>query len=156
MSVIQLNMGDHTSPIPDYVPFLARDRGTMRWARDRARWITRRLPSADRYFVTLPLARSLTQLLADSSIWVNYNPIIPDFGEAIIGGTELSIGRSAFAMGRWSVLATLVHELAHINGAPGGSSKAAEEAVLAAGMGRASEKGGRDDAWTPYDPDIGG
>lgn len=153
---IQLNIGDHISPVPNYVRFRSQHLEPMRWARSRARTIARGSPQADRYFVTLPNGRSLTSLLADKSIWVNFNPVITYFGEAIIGGTELSIGRSAFAMGRWTVLATFIHELAHINGAPGGESKQAEEALLATGLGRQSEKGGKDDPRTPYDPNIGG
>lgn len=156
MSVLQLNLGDHISPVPNYIAFPARYWSMLRWARDRGRVIARRLPRADQYFKTLPLGRTLTQLLADNRIWVNYNQVIPYFGESLIGGTEVAIGRSALALGRWTTLGTLVHELAHINGAPGGKSKQAEEAVLAAGMGRQSEKGGADDAWTPYDPNIEG
>ncbi|HEX8555684.1 MAG TPA: hypothetical protein VF695_13335 [Sphingomonas sp.] len=153
---IQLNIGDHTSPVPNYVPFRAQHLAPMRWARNRARAIARGSPQADRYFVTLPRGRSLTGLLADNSIWVNFNPVITYFGEAIVGGSELAVGRGAFAIGRWTVLATLIHELAHINGAPGGNSKQAEEALLATGLGRQSEKGGVDDPWTPYNPNIQG
>jgi hypothetical protein len=156
VSVIQINVGDHTSPVPNYIAFPVRYRSMLGWARDRGRLITHRIPRADQYFKTLPLGRTLTQLFADNAIWVNYNQVMPYFGEAIIGETELAIGRSALVMGRWTTLGTLIHELAHINGAPGGNSTLAEEAVLAAGMGRASEKGGADDAWTPYDPNIEG
>lgn len=82
--------------------------------------------------------------------------MIPDVGQAVVGGTELSIARPAFAVSRRTVLGTLIHELAHIGGAPGGQSKLGEEAVLAAGMGRARETGAKDDASTPFDPNIGG
>ncbi len=58
---------------------------------------------------------------------------------------------------QWIMLATLVHELAHINGAPGGASKQAEDALLACGLGRRIEFAtGTDDPKTPYNPGISG
>lgn len=50
---------------------------------------------------------------------------------------------------------TPIHQLAHINGAPAHGAQA-EEAVLAAGMGRHSEKGNAGDKWTLYDPSTQG
>ena len=55
------------------------------------------------------------------------------------------------------MLGTLIHELAHANGAPGEASKAAEEALLHCGLGKLSElTSGRDDLGTPYVPGIEG
>ena len=63
----------------------------------------------------------------------------------------------AFRWRRWSVLATLVHELAHVSGAPGGNDKRAEQAVLHVGMGPQWEKKfGKDEPFTPHTPRIGG
>ena len=71
--------------------------------------------------------------------------------------TELAIGPRAFRIGRWTVLATLIHELAHCNGAPGGGSTVAEDALPACGLGRLSEQStGVDDPRTPYVPGLGG
>jgi hypothetical protein len=54
------------------------------------------------------------------------------------------------------MLATLVHELAHSNGAPI-AGPAAERAVLECGMGNRSERSsGVDNRRTPYDPGIDG
>ena len=69
-----------------------------------------------------------------------YNPVMLEFGRTNNVHREMAIGIPAFRIGRWTVLATLVHELAHINGAPGGNDRRAEEAVLACGMGRRSER----------------
>jgi hypothetical protein len=66
------------------------------------------------------------------------------------------ISERACRIGRWSLLATMIHELAHINGAPG-RGFAAEEALIACGLGRLHEKQtGVDDLHTPYSPDIEG
>lgn len=155
--VMQINIGDHTSSEGGYVALPNNLRQTTRWARTKAQAIAKGLPSADVYFKTLPDGKSLTELLADSSIWVNYGPSLTVFGEAVISGTELAIGPGAYRIGRWTVLATLIHELAHINGAPGGTDRRAEEALLHCGLGKQSERTtGRDDPNTPYSPNIAG
>jgi hypothetical protein len=106
----------------------------------------------------LPGGRTLTALLADRTIWINYSSGIPGYGQTNrVGGKEIAIGPIAYLWGRWTVLGTLIHELAHSNGAPGGNSLAAEEALLHCGLGRLSEKqSGTDDHRTPYEPGIGG
>ncbi len=160
MTSIQVNIGDHTSPIVSpyrYMPWPQSKRRLINWARWKAKWIARTMPSADAYFRTLPDGRSLTDLLHDRSIWINYSPTMPYYGESVLSGKELCISERSCRIGRWTVLGTLIHELAHINGAPGGHSKQAEEALLHTGLGRLSEKiSGIDDPNTPYDPDIEG
>jgi hypothetical protein len=155
---MQINIGDHTSSEVGYIAFPRRHLETIRWARKHAVWITANKPRANTYFKSLPDGRSLTEILADSSIWVNYHATMIHFGETnAVSGREVAISEQAFRIGRWTVLATLVHELAHTNGAPDRPSTAAEEAVLACGMGFNSEKtSGRDDTFTPYNPMIRG
>ena len=53
-------------------------------------------------------------------------------------------------------MASLVHELAHVDGVRGSLLPlAAEESLLACGLGKKSEKTtGVDDPNTPYDPNI--
>jgi len=128
------------------------------WARTKAIWIAKFKPSADVYFRSLPGARSLSDLLSDNSIWINYHPTLMAYGQTdAVGGNEIAISAISRRMGRWTVLGTLVHELAHVDGAPAGSSNAAELAVLACGMGKARERStGIDDPYTPYDPTIQG
>ena len=152
---MQINIGDHVSPQPGYVPIPVSHRHATRWARTKAKAIARSMPSADVYFRTLPSGRSLTDLLNDNTIWVNYAGGIPDYGQAI--GNEIAIGPRSYRIGQWTVLATLIHELAHVNGAPGSPSQQAEEALLHCGLGKRSEKStGVDDPRTPYDPGISG
>lgn len=156
---IQINIGDHTSSETDFIPIPKRHRTTMNWARARAILISNRLARADVYFRTLPNGRSLTELLADRTIWINYHATSNSFGLTnFAGGKEMAICEPAFRIGRWMVLATLVHELAHVNGVRGSVSPyAAERAVLECGMGRRSElTSGIDDPETPYDPTITG
>jgi hypothetical protein len=153
---LQINIGDHSSSISTFIAIPDYHRGMARWARTKANEIARTIPRANSYFRGLPSGRSLTDILGDSSIWVNYAPAILDYGIIDrVGGKEIAISPTAFKVGRWTVLATLIHELAHSNGAPA-NSKAAEEAVLACGLGKRSEKGASDDPYTPYDPRISG
>ncbi|MBK8181832.1 MAG: hypothetical protein IPK63_02490 [Candidatus Competibacteraceae bacterium] len=157
MAGIQINIGDHVSHQPGYDAIPIGHQKTMRWARTKAKWIASNINSANTYFRTLPDGRSLSDLLGDSSIWVNYHATMPDFGEAEISGKEIAISHTAYRIGRWTVLATLIHELAHINGAPGTPDKRAERAVIECGMGKLSElTTGVDDPFTPYNPNIGG
>jgi hypothetical protein len=160
---MQINIGDHTSSEAGYIAFPTQHRPAIRWARTKAQWITKNIPAANTYFKTLPNGRSLTQLLADSSIWVNFHPTMPHFGETNrVGGKEIAISITSLRIGRWTVLGTLIHELAHSNGAPindalGNPSPLAERALLACGLGKQSElTSGIDDPSTPYDPTIGG
>jgi hypothetical protein len=158
---IQINIGDHTSAHAGYIAFPNARRDTMRWARQRAIWIAKNKPTANVYFRNITAgARSLTALLADRNIWVNYHATIVDFGEtpgAAGFATECAIGPRAFRKGPWTVLATLIHELAHCNGAPGGGSTVAEDALPHCGLGRLSELNtGVDDPHTPYTPGLSG
>jgi hypothetical protein len=139
------------------VAFPGSKHANIRWARERALAICRGMPSANGYFRSLPGNRSLTQLLGDRSIWINYSSTMPHYGEAIVGGNELCISALAFRVSKWTVLATLIHELAHINGAPGGASRLAEAALIHCGLGRTSERDTNvDDPRTPYSPGISG
>ena len=156
---IQMNIGDHVSPRAGWVAVPSGNkREQLSWARARARVIAHDMPSADRYFTTLPSGRTLTDLLNDPSIWINYDPTTVDFGlTSVVHAGEMAIGTAAFRIGKWTVLATLIHELAHVDGAPGGSDKRAEEALLHTGLGKWSEfTSGRDDPATPYNPNIAG
>jgi len=155
---IQVNIGDHTSSQAGYLAVPSGDKRYMcNWARIKARTIARTIPSANVYFKTLPGGRTLTELLADSTIWINYQSTMTFYGQAVLSGTELAIGNSAFRKGRWTVVATLIHELCHINGVPGGTDRRAEESLLHCGLGKQSERTNQvDDPNTPYEPGIEG
>jgi len=155
---MQINIGDHQSTEPTFMPVPTQFRAQLYWARTRLNTIARTIPGANVYFRRLDGGRSLTQVLADRSIWVNYTiSLDSDLGGTAPGNKEIGVGPAAFSVGRWTVLATLIHELAHCNGAPGRNSYAAEDAVLACGLGKQSEwRTGVDDPYTPYKPGLHG
>jgi len=102
-------------------------------------------------FESLPGGRSFSDLLDDDRIWINYDPTNDGklWGWTIPADSpnDLVITKYALRMGYWSTAATIVHELAHLDGAPGGNSKAAEHTV---GTCRMKSKVG------PYDPNVVG
>lgn len=155
---MQINVGDHTSSESGYIAFPNHRREDVLWARRKARWIAAAMPTANTYFRGLPGGRTLSELLNDSSIWINYHATMTAFGETnAVGGKEIAISERACKIGRWTVLATMIHELAHSDGAPGGTDRSAEEALLACGLGNRAEKStGVDDPNTPFNPNIQG
>lgn len=155
---IQINIGDHKSPYaPLLVPVPFKHQFATKWARRRAKEIAANMKSADRYFKSLPGRRSLTDLLADRRIWINYADNYHGRGIRPGLSNEIGIGEFAYVRGKMTVLATLIHELAHIAGAPGGESRAAEDALIHCGLGKQSEADHNvNDPRTPYDPDATG
>jgi len=57
-------------------------------------------------------------------VWVSYDPGGQGGRYGATLGNEITITAYALRMGRWTVAATLVHELAHVNGAPGTDKQA--------------------------------
>ena len=80
-------------------------------------------------FRALPRGRSFSDVWHDNSVWINYDPdLVPGYFGARFGN-DITIAKHAFVMGHWTVVSTLVHELAHVNGAPGGNSRQAEDTL---------------------------
>jgi hypothetical protein len=79
-------------------------------------------------FSALPSGRTFAHVWADPTIWISFDPDRTGRYGATnrVGGKEITITEYALAMGVWTVAATLIHELAHTNGAPSGNSHAAE------------------------------
>ena len=72
----------------------------------------------DRCFSRLPGGRTFADVFDDASVFISFDPAGPNSGRTdSVGGREVTIGASEFRIGRWSVAATIVHELAHVNGA---------------------------------------
>jgi hypothetical protein len=105
----------------------------------------------DEIFTALPGGRSFQDLFDDPNCWVNYDPSNAqnDWGWTMPSAypSDVVITQFTLRMGRWSTAGTIVHELAHLNGAPGGASHAAEETLKYCGL--QSPLG-------PYNPHIKG
>ncbi len=104
----------------------------------------------DEIFSALPLGRNFRTLFDDPNTWVNYDPSNrqDDWGWTmpIAYPKDVVISRFTIRMGVWSIAGTIIHELAHLDGADG-TSHAAEETLRYCGL--ASPRG-------PYNPSIRG
>jgi hypothetical protein len=79
-------------------------------------------------FRALPGGRSFAQVWADPAIWISYDPSGVDKNYATTLGNDVSITQYSCRMGVWTIVATLIHELAHVNGA-GGATHDAEQTL---------------------------
>lgn len=80
--------------------------------------------------------RTFDEVIADDTVWINYEPRTDRgwYGITIsVGGKDVSISQSAFIKGKWWVAGTLVHELAHVNGASA-STGDADNTLLCCGL----------------------
>ena len=94
------------------------------------------MKSCNKCFAKLPGGRTFDDVWADNTVWVNYEPRanMGFYGVTHgVGGKDISISKLAFNRGRWYVAGTIVHELAHVNGAPANTAEA-DETLLNCGL----------------------
>jgi hypothetical protein len=85
-------------------------------------------------FSALPGGRTFDQVIDDASIFISFDPSGPNSGVTnAVGGKEVTVSASEFRGGRWTVAATLVHELAHVSGA-GTTTLDAENTLKCCGL----------------------
>ena len=105
---------------------------------------------ANKIFKALPGKKTFSQMFNNHHTWVNYDPKNngQDYGWTMPGvfRHDIVICQYSLRLGHWSTAGTIVHELAHLNGADG-ASHAAENTLRFSGL--KSPKG-------PYDPMITG
>jgi len=70
------------------------------------------------YFRKPPKGRSFAEIWDDPDVWLNFAPKLPDWGFTR-DPKDVLISKEAFKQGHLFVAATIVHELAHVGGAPG-------------------------------------
>jgi len=135
MPSINTTASGHPSPVNtrrQYLPYSsAEDRYlvTLRMAMDIINSRIRGHAPCNAAFRALPGGRSFADVWNDNSVWINYDP---DSNPGYFGarvGNDVTISKYAYLMGHWTVVATLVHEFAHVNGAPGGNSTQAEDTL---------------------------
>jgi hypothetical protein len=86
----------------------------------------------NRYFRNLPRGKTLSALWASDNIYLNYSPswTAGDYGATHPNHKDITLTAWLLStQSKYMIAATLVHELAHIGGAPGGASTDAEDAV---------------------------
>ncbi|HEY2787682.1 MAG TPA: hypothetical protein VGJ05_22180 [Fimbriiglobus sp.] len=89
----------------------------------------------DNCFKKLPGGRTFTEVFDDATVFISFDPDGPSSGATdSVGGKDITISVKELRVGRWTVAATLVHELAHVNGALGGNSPEAESMLNCCGF----------------------
>jgi hypothetical protein len=98
----------------------------------------RNMSSCNSYFSHLPGHRSFKDVWDDPGIWIHWDPRPnPGFYAATTREfpvADITISNFALNKNEWVTAATLVHELAHVDGALGGHSTAAEDALKHCGL----------------------
>ena len=79
-------------------------------------------------FRSLPGGRSFAQVWSDPAVWISYDPggAAGRFGATL--GNEVTVSQYTCRMGHWTLVATIIHAMAHVDGADGVSHDA--EATL--------------------------
>jgi hypothetical protein len=75
-------------------------------------------------FSALPGGRTFAQVWADPTVWISYDPGSDQGRYGATLGKEIAISQFTCRMGIWVMVATLLHELAHVNGASGATHDA--------------------------------
>lgn len=91
----------------------------------------------NKYFKTLPKGKTFRHFWRDNTIFINYSPSAINGFYGATHSNDKDICVSAWCLdntNRWMIAATIVHEFAHIGGAPGGASHSAEKAADACGF----------------------
>ena len=99
----------------------------------------RGMKSCNEGFSKLPNGRSFDQVIDDDGIWVSYCASTTSLGTTEQGTKEITIFEKAFQRGVKVVASTLLHELAHVNGASQ-SGLQAEGTLLCCGFSKEYDK----------------
>jgi len=93
------------------------------------------------YFSSLPGHRTFDQIWSDPTFWINWEPrpSINSFFAftATTRPMEITVSEFCLSKGVWVTCASIVHEMAHLDGAPGldgSGSNAAERSLLHCGL----------------------
>ena len=94
----------------------------------------RNMRPCDECFKRLPGLRTFTEVFDDATVFISFDSAGPDRAAAIVSGHDITLSAGEFKRNKWAVAASIIHELAHINGAPGGNSPSAENTLLCCGF----------------------
>src|SRR5215469_5487444 len=131
MPRINLPASKHAAPAPtdgwEWLPYT--DQAFINTLNRAIRIIDRKIKDnkgCNDAFSDLPGGRTFLQVWTDLNVWISFDHRRQQgtFGATL--GNDITLTAFTLAMGRWTTAATLVHELAHVNGAPGGNSHQAE------------------------------
>lgn len=124
MPTVHVPGDGHATPLPlgDGTRWDAYSDPKIKKTLDQALFIlknnVRGMRPCDDCFSRLPGGKTFTDVFDDAAVFISFDPAGPASGRTdAVGGKEITVNASEFRIGRWSVAATIVHELAHVNGA---------------------------------------
>ena len=91
----------------------------------------RGMKSCNDCFRGLPGGRTFDDIFNDASIFLSLDPSGPNSGVTVGSDITISMVQNS---NTWQVVATIVHEFAHINGVPGGGHGVAEGMLRCCGL----------------------
>ena len=124
MAKIHVPGDGHTPPVPGTFQYLPYTDAAKLKTVERALWILKHnvkgLKPCNDCFKKLPNGRTFDEILDDPDTFIHCDPDNSGkkFGGTRIGTKNVTITEYVLRMGRWLVASTLVHEFAHVNGAP--------------------------------------
>jgi len=101
--------------------------------------IVGKMTPCNTYFATLPLGKTFDEIW-NEGFWINWHPRSGEQFDAFSATSrpkEITFSNDGLSRGAWAVVASIVHEMAHLNGAPGvdgSGSNAAEQSLLHCGL----------------------
>jgi hypothetical protein len=130
MAKIHVAGDGHVAPVPGTFQYLPYTDEAKRRVVERALFILRHnvrgMRPCNDCFKRLPGGRTFDDILDDPDVFIHYDPTATrgSFGATRTGTKNVTITEFSIRIGRWTVAATLVHEFAHINGAPNNTHQA--------------------------------
>lgn len=94
--------------------------------------------ACNQYFRSLPRGLSLRGAWESQGVFIDFSPTMMRYFFGATHSNNRDIAISAWCLDTqnvWVVAATIVHEMAHVAGAPGGSSRSAEDSLNRCGLG---------------------
>jgi hypothetical protein len=138
MAKIHIPGDGHVVPLPNSgFQWLAYSNAHKKRVVEQALFILRHnvrgMKPCNKCFSKLPGGQTFDDVLDDPNIAISFDPQKTQgtFGATL--GNDITITDFSIRIGRWTVAATLVHELAHVNGAPGNNHQA-EATLLCCGL----------------------
>jgi hypothetical protein len=132
------------TPFPD-VRFWPYDGGATRKTLTQAmniieKNVYKKSSACNSYFSHLSKGRKFDDIWSDPTFFINWDPRISVKFWAFMATTrpmEITISQETFTKGAWFTAAMMIHEMAHLGGAPGidgSGSNAAEKALKSCGF----------------------
>ena len=131
MCQINLPGSGHATPVSQWVPFTnAEFVRTVERAIELLNTRVKSQPVCNAAFASLPGGRTFEDVVEDAGVWISLDHESTRDDFAARDTNDIALTAHALSMGRWITAATLLRELARLNGAPAGSGHPVERCLV--------------------------